>query len=411
MKPLTTLTANALMGLALISCGLTAPVFAQNAAPRNVAPQVNPNIPHGTIVQQTYTSPIIGGDEHLHIYTPPGYDSTRAKPYPVVYAFHGLGGQGPEWFSPIGASTLLDNYIAEGKAEPMIFVAPLSNGNVGGNAAQGFPNFIRAMIEEIVPYMEKNYHVSTRAEDRAVIGLSMGAAESMLMLNHVDKFAWIGGFGLGLDMWSPTWGGGRGGLPGATDAQNAAITKLDQSVASLATQATAANTALGAASLASTRTAGDLAAKAEALAAAELALATARADALANLQASVDRLKPDQLEALVQQRRPRAPAAGAARGGAPRGGAPGQVNQRALLADGIIASKFPNLDASINAKLKMLYIGNGTADDHLNLTRQFKSFLESRGVKITQYLEPEGIGHNDEMWTLSTADVLPKLFK
>jgi len=93
---------------------------------------------------------------------------------------------------------------------------------------------------------------------------------------------------------------GRGGPANATLAQmNADLAPQLQALAS-------ARTALIAASLAGT----DLQPKADAVQAADLALATARADALAKLQASPNRLNPAQISALA-----------AAAGGPGRGGA------------------------------------------------------------------------------------------
>src|SRR5262245_50905324 len=109
-------------------------------------------------------------------------------------------------------------------------------------------------------------------------------------------------------------GRGRGGFPGAaagaTPAQQAAITDASVPLAELNTAVTEARTALAAASLSGA--VADINAKAEALAAAELKLAIARADALAKLQASPNRLTPEQVQGLA--------------GLAPRAGGPGGAN-------------------------------------------------------------------------------------
>lgn len=105
-------------------------------------------------------------------------------------------------------------------------------------------------------------------------------------------------------------GGGRGaiaGFPGtiaaATPAQQDALTLASAPVAALNTAVTTARTELTAASLTAPAT---IAAKADALAAAELALATARAGAIAQVQATPNRLSPELIQVL----------AGTGRGGA-----------------------------------------------------------------------------------------------
>jgi type 1 glutamine amidotransferase len=97
-------------------------------------------------------------------------------------------------------------------------------------------------------------------------------------------------------------GGGRGTIPGfpgqitaASPAQQDALTLASAPVAALNTAVTTARTELTAASLNAPAT---IAARAEALAAAELNLALARAAAIAQVQATANRLTPDLLHAL-----------------------------------------------------------------------------------------------------------------
>jgi type 1 glutamine amidotransferase len=124
---------------------------------------------------------------------------------------------------------------------------------------------------------------------------------------------------------TPSGGGGggrgRGGFPGnvtgASVEQQAAITNLAEPLVPLNNAVTAARTAVTAASLAVPFDAAALKARVEAEAAAESALAVARADALAKLQASANRLNADQVLALSGV----APAGGRGAGG--RAGAPG----------------------------------------------------------------------------------------
>jgi enterochelin esterase family protein len=75
---------------------------------------------------------------------------------------------------------------------------------------RNFTKFREALLNEVMPQIEREYRVSSRQQDRAVAGLSMGGAETLLTgLNNPDKFAWIGAFssgGLGNDFskWFPS---------------------------------------------------------------------------------------------------------------------------------------------------------------------------------------------------------------
>ena len=79
-------------------------------------------IPHGQLEMTTYESKSVGTTRKMQVYTPPGY--TKDKKYPVLYLLHGIGGDETEWQRFAKPNVLLDNLIADGKAEPMIIVMP-----------------------------------------------------------------------------------------------------------------------------------------------------------------------------------------------------------------------------------------------------------------------------------------------
>ena len=55
--------------------------------------------------------------------------------------------------------------------------------------------FRETLLQDIIPMVEKLYHVSADREARAVAGLSMGGGESLdVGLNARDHFAWVGAF-------------------------------------------------------------------------------------------------------------------------------------------------------------------------------------------------------------------------
>jgi enterochelin esterase family protein len=108
------------------------------------------------------------------------------------------------------ANVILDNLIAEGKAKPMIVVMPLGYGTPDMIRMKwavwshpdirqlNFDNFRKALLGEVIPQVESAYPVSTKREDRAIAGLSMGGSETLLTgLNNIDKFAYVGAFSAG----------------------------------------------------------------------------------------------------------------------------------------------------------------------------------------------------------------------
>ena len=76
-------------------------------------------VPHGEIRQVWYQSATLGMQRRMHIYTPPGYDSSEAR-YPVLYLLHGGGDEDSGWSTIGRAGFILDNLLADRKAKPML---------------------------------------------------------------------------------------------------------------------------------------------------------------------------------------------------------------------------------------------------------------------------------------------------
>ena len=190
------------------------------------------NVAKGAIARHRFHSAIASDDRDFFVYTPAGYDVRRAKPYPVLYLLHGLGDDAERWLTGGGgANNILDNLIAQNKAVPMVVVATLGYGTSAGPADAGansggiVTGYAKILLNEVMPQVQKSYHVSDRREDRAIAGLSMGGAEALYTgLNNLDRFAWLGSFSGAFVMWprpasstpqssspAPVPAGGRGG--------------------------------------------------------------------------------------------------------------------------------------------------------------------------------------------------------
>jgi enterochelin esterase family protein len=170
------------------------------------------DVPHGSVHHRYYRSGLVGDQRDYFVYTPPSYDASAARRYPVLYLLHGMSDGADAWSSEIGrANVILDNLIARGQAKPMVVVMPLGYGAPeilearwqGGppDRALGQRNrnrFRDALLTEIIPAIERDYRVATERTSRAIAGLSMGGAESLATgLNALDRFAWIGAFSSG----------------------------------------------------------------------------------------------------------------------------------------------------------------------------------------------------------------------
>jgi enterochelin esterase-like enzyme len=162
------------------------------------------DVPHGDIRKKIYFSKTTGTWRSLNIYTPPGYDNTGKKQYPVLYIQHGGGEDERGWAVQGKTDIILDNLIAEGKAKPMLVVIP--NGNVarpemtaGGYNDDAMAVFKEELFESVIPFIESNYRVKPGASNRAIAGLSMGGGQAFYTgLRNTDMFANVGVFSTGL---------------------------------------------------------------------------------------------------------------------------------------------------------------------------------------------------------------------
>ena len=207
------------------------------------------DVPHGDVSQVWYPSPTLAeaNPRRMYVYTPAGYDKSTEK-YPVLYLLHGAGGDEDAWNNMGRASVIMDNLIASKKAKPMLVV--MTNGNANQKMAPGYgivpgqvtgntgnpgevgvvgafaggrggaaaasgaaraaaPNagrgggigggaFPESLVNDVVPYIEKNYRVIANKDGRAIAGLSMGGAQTITTTNaHPEEFSYVGVFSMG----------------------------------------------------------------------------------------------------------------------------------------------------------------------------------------------------------------------
>ena len=86
------------------------------------------DVPHGEIHHHFYKSAAAQVLGDYYVYTPPGYESSEAQEYPVLYLLHGYSDDASAWTGAGRANVILDNLIARGKAKPMIVVMTLGYG-------------------------------------------------------------------------------------------------------------------------------------------------------------------------------------------------------------------------------------------------------------------------------------------
>ncbi len=166
--------------------------------------------PHGEVRSRWYKSEVTGQTRHILVYAPPEYDADPQRRYHVLYLQHGGGEDETGWSRQGHMNFILDNLIAAGQARPMIVVMEkgyaIRAGESAAPAGRGrfdFGAFGDVVIKDLIPMIDATYRTIPHRDQRAIAGLSMGAAQALQIgLTHLDTFSAVGAFS----------GGGRGGL-------------------------------------------------------------------------------------------------------------------------------------------------------------------------------------------------------
>jgi enterochelin esterase family protein len=188
------------------------------------------NVPHGQLREVRYFANSSNSIRHCFVYTPPSYDKNPRKRFPVLYLQHGAGENEAGWGNQGHANLILDNLIAEGKAQPFIVVMEngggigsggprrggpptgatnavtaaasgtngipaRGRGGFGGPGGFDFSGFEHVLINDVIPYIDANYRTIPDQQHRAMAGLSMGGMQThTIALAHLDTFSHIGLF-------------------------------------------------------------------------------------------------------------------------------------------------------------------------------------------------------------------------
>jgi enterochelin esterase family protein len=125
------------------------------------------------------------------VYTPPSYEESRDRRYPLVMVLSGYTGTGLAqmnrngWIEPFDRR--LDRLIAAGIARDVIAVFPDCFTRYGGSQYIDSPavgRYESYLVEEIIPFVDRNYRTIPDRSARAVIGKSSGGYGAMILAMH-----------------------------------------------------------------------------------------------------------------------------------------------------------------------------------------------------------------------------------
>ena len=159
-------------------------------------------VPHGTIAYVHYFSKSLGATNQAVVYLPPSYQKEQARKYPVFYLISGTTDTEEVYYKVGRANYILDNLIAEGKAEEMIIVLPYGNPYKLLAAPPDFSKipmtgfggdvFSRDLTTDLMPYVEQHFRTINDADHRAIGGFSRGGNQALANgLLNLDKFSYL----------------------------------------------------------------------------------------------------------------------------------------------------------------------------------------------------------------------------
>jgi len=164
------------------------------------------NAQTGRLEKLTFFSPVLGIEKSFNIYFPASYDDCE-KAYPVLYLFRG---HEDEWKNRGNILDLVNQAMEDGEIGEMIIVLP---GLTFGESFIGFPvnmrnpgppdsipdlgsgQFEDYVIQDMIPYVDKEFRTISTRQGRATDGFSAGAYASIFIaFKHPGLFCSAGGY-------------------------------------------------------------------------------------------------------------------------------------------------------------------------------------------------------------------------
>lgn len=163
------------------ACVALATLTAQNPdrprGGRREAPPVE--LKNLTFKTESFKSEAVGRDIEIGVYLPKGYDDEKNKDvkWPLVIWLHGMF-EDHMRFHGRGGAPVLDQCVGDGKMPPCVFVS--AN---GGRTSMYFnrkdQRWEDLITVDLLAHLNKNYRISDKREQRAIMGVSMGGMAAL----------------------------------------------------------------------------------------------------------------------------------------------------------------------------------------------------------------------------------------
>jgi S-formylglutathione hydrolase FrmB len=148
-----------------------------------------PTLAAGRVECNSIPSKILARRVPYCIVLPPSFDADKARTFPVLYFFHGLG-DNEQFFVHSGAWNLVEDMREKGELKDFLIATPDARSTFYINARDGKARYEDFLLQEFFPYVEKHYRVAAGRANRAISGISMGGYGALyLTFRHPQLFS------------------------------------------------------------------------------------------------------------------------------------------------------------------------------------------------------------------------------
>jgi enterochelin esterase-like enzyme len=134
-------------------------------------------------------TPLLRQPLEFLVYLPPCYDEQPERRYSVLYLVHGQSYNQDQW-DRLGADETVDRLSASGELPPFLIVMPRDR--VWTQPTED--PFGQAVVEVLIPHVDRQYRTLAERAYRAVGGLSRGGGWAVhLGITHPELFGALGG--------------------------------------------------------------------------------------------------------------------------------------------------------------------------------------------------------------------------
>src|ERR1700682_5035496 len=148
-----------------------------------------PALAAGRVECNSVPSKVLARPVPYCIVLPPSFDTAKARTFPVLYFFHGLG-DNEQFFVHSGAWNLVEDMRDKGELKDFLIATPDARSTFYINARDGKEGYEDFLLQEFFPYVEKHYRVASGRRNRAISGISMGGYGALhLAFRHPELFS------------------------------------------------------------------------------------------------------------------------------------------------------------------------------------------------------------------------------